>query len=142
MWPLQGISSELSGLAFDGAGNLLASSTNGVVYQLDCTVTDHGVVPVPTITDIVSVAADGLPAVGGEGSANVGQAIEIVGTNLNVPGLRVLVPTRNVIGVESLVAVTPTAVNDAGHASASHCAESGPNRRDHGHDRGQSELRL
>ena len=106
----QGISSEITGLAFDNAGNLLASSTLGVVYQLDL---DPPPTPDPVLTSITVLAEDGTAADAGLASANAGQTIDLVGANLTRQ-MEVLFPTRDNSGNHGTVAVNPTGVNDDG----------------------------
>ena len=108
----QGISNEITGLAFDSDGNLLASSTLGVVYRLELD-DDLPAPAAPTLTGIVGTAVDGTETDSLIASANAGQNIELVGTNLstNTP---VIFSTRDNNGNEGTITITPTAVNEAG----------------------------
>ncbi len=91
----QGIGGELSGLAFNGAGQLFASSTRGVIFKV--ALTPFAAISQATITGITSVAAAGTPANGGQSSANAGQLIEITGTNFG-PNTQVIFPARDTAG--------------------------------------------
>ena len=82
----QGISAEISGLSFDGAGDLLVSSILGVVYRLT---TFLPVLPAPTLTAINAVAPAGVPTDAAVASANAGQVITIVGTGFRRGDLQV-----------------------------------------------------
>jgi len=116
---VHGVGRNVTGIAFDAVGNLLAStsdsvwSTNGVIYQLNLDL-DLSLPNNMTVTSINGLAWDGTPANSEIASANEGQVVEIVGTNLDHPGLRVLFSTRNEAGEESLKSVAPTATNDDG----------------------------
>jgi hypothetical protein len=105
----QGISNEISGLDFLGGGQLLASSTLGVIYQLNIDAS-----PTPSVlTGITSVAYDGMPTDAGEASAHVGQLIEITGTNLT-RATQVVFPTLDNNGVAGTTNVTVLGVSDDG----------------------------
>ena len=93
----QGIGAEISGLSFDAAGDLLVSSTLGVVYRLTTFVP---VLPAPSLTAIDAVAPAGVPTDAAVASANAGQVITIVGTGFRRGDLQVLFPTRDEAGVD------------------------------------------
>ena len=106
----QGIDDELSGIDFIGDNQFVASSTRGVIYQLT---TNPTTTAAAVLTDINGLAADGTPADGVQASANVGEAIELVGTNLT-SATPIVFPIRNIDGSVGSVTVTPTAVNSDG----------------------------
>jgi hypothetical protein len=108
----QGVGGQISGLAFDDAGNLLVSSVTGVVYRTAVTPIEPP--PPPTITGITALAPDGVPADPARASANAGQVITILGADFRMGDLQVLFPTRNEAGVDGVEAVAPLAVSDAG----------------------------
>ena len=107
----QNLNSDLSGLAFDNAGQLLASTTRG--FLLRGFVLGGPAVPAPTITAILGTARDGTPASDAAASANVGQAITLVGTGFST-ATQVVFSTRDQNGVVGRAVVFPTAVNDDG----------------------------
>ena len=72
--------------------------------------------PLPTITNIPTVAADGVPNNNQIGSANAGQVIIIHGTNFRLDSSQFLIPTRNEEGLDGVLGISPLAVNDAGTA--------------------------
>ena len=106
----QGIDRELSGIDFIDESQFLASSTRGVIYQLTINPTTTAAA---VLTDINGLAADGTPADGVQASANIGEAIELVGTDLTV-ATPIVFPIRNIDGSVGSVTVTPTAVNSDG----------------------------
>jgi uncharacterized protein YjiK len=109
----QGITdAEISGLAFDDAGRLLVSSTQGRVYRVDVNA-DPVAISTPTLSAITGAALGGVPADAGKASANVNQIITLTGTQFG-PGTRVLFPTVDENGTPSLVSVAPLQVNQAG----------------------------
>ena len=102
----QGINeNEISGLVFDAAGKLLVSSTQGVVYKVDVNA-DGVATPTATLAQVNAQAADGTPANAGQASANVGDVIELVGTNFS-SATSVLFKTRDATGVVRTEAVSP-----------------------------------
>jgi membrane-associated phospholipid phosphatase len=107
----QGLSAEISGLSFDAAGNLLVSSTLGVVYRLT---TFLPVLPAPSLTAIDAVAPAGVPTDATIASANAGQVVTIVGTGFRRGDLQVLFPTRDELGVVDVATVLASVVNDTG----------------------------
>ena len=95
---LQGVGNEISGIGFGAAGKLWAASVNGYVYaglSVDATPV---ATPLPTLTSIIGTALDGTPANAAQASADVGQAITLVGTNFT-PNMQVIFPTRDGSGV-------------------------------------------
>jgi len=94
----------VSGLAFDATGRLLASATSGRVFVVDTT-PDY-VQTTPTLTGIVGGAFAGTAANGAVASANVGQVVELVGTNFG-PGTQVIFATRDQSGVTGFVVAVP-----------------------------------
>ena len=109
----QGINqSEISGLVFDAQGKLLVASTQGVVYKVDTNVDGVGT-PRATLTQVIAVAADGTAANGGQASANVGEVIELRGTNFSA-STSVVFNTRDINGVNRVVAVNPLLVSEDG----------------------------
>ena len=111
----QGPASELSGLAFRDADTLLASSTRGVVYVLDLTPAAPGA---PTLTAIAALAAAGTAANSAQASANVGQTIELVGTNFRAGELQVEFATRDAAGNPGVVLVSAVRGERRWHARA------------------------
>jgi hypothetical protein len=101
----------LSGLAFGADGSLFASSNLGTVLRLRLDI--DGSVQRATLTSVEAVAALGVAAQAGVAAANVGQVIELQGTNFGA-GTRVLFETRDNAGERSMVAVAPTLINAAG----------------------------
>ena len=106
----QGLASTLTGLAFDNAGNLFASTYWGNIYRVALSSTPQ---PAPSLTAIVGSALNGTPKIGAQASANAAQVIELVGTNLTM-ATRVKFPIRNENGQAGEVVVNPRAVNAAG----------------------------
>jgi uncharacterized protein YjiK len=102
---------EITGLAFDAAGTLYVSSTYGVIYRIDL---EPPAPAMPTLMAITALAAGGTPAVSGQASANVGQVIELVGTNFRQTELQIQFATRDNSGVESTIAVAPLVVSADG----------------------------
>ncbi|MEJ0018376.1 MAG: hypothetical protein WDN25_17800 [Acetobacteraceae bacterium] len=77
---LQGVDQgEISGLAFDAAGNLLVSSTQGVVYRVDLEF--DPAIEAPALSSMVAAATNGTPPVAAQPSANPNQVIELHGAN-------------------------------------------------------------
>ncbi len=115
--PLQfegaGLGFDATGIDFDSNGDFLVSSTQGVVYRFD----RHQDLSQPTdvkLTSISTAAAAGTPTNGSLASANAGQTITLVGTNLAASGLQVIVPTIDSSGNQSEVPITPIAVSADG----------------------------
>ncbi|MCG2595888.1 hypothetical protein LZ009_24190, partial [Ramlibacter sp. XY19] len=109
----QGVNdNEVAGLAFAGDGSLLVASTHGVIYKVQ-TNGDSAAVPTATLSQVVATATDGVAASALQAAANVGQVIELVGTNFG-PGTRVLFETLDNGGSRQTVAVTPLGINAAG----------------------------
>ncbi|MBX3670121.1 MAG: choice-of-anchor D domain-containing protein [Rhodocyclaceae bacterium] len=102
---------EITGLAFDAAGNLFASSSQGVVYSLaldfDTAITH------PVLAAIAAAAADGTPANAGLASANVGQVISLSGSNFGA-NTEVVFATRSNTGDLGNITQTPLAVSPDG----------------------------
>ena len=109
---LQGIVGEVTGLDFGGE-KLLISSVFGTVYELDLSLAGNVDLAEASFTSINTLAGDGTPASGGA-SANVGQAIELVGTNLNAGVFQVQFPTRDNGGNTSVTVAPLTAVSADG----------------------------
>ncbi|SEF48157.1 Ig-like domain (group 3) [Nitrosospira multiformis ATCC 25196] len=108
----QGVNdSEISGLAFAPDGSLRVASSNGVVYRIDPAHDDA--VQRATLTQVLASATDGVAAQSGVAAANIGQIIELRGTNFGA-GTQVLFNTRDSNGNTSIVAIKPLAINDAG----------------------------
>jgi len=103
--------SEFTGIAFAADGRLLASTYQGRIYAFD--VNRDEAMSRPTITSVTTVAAQGTPAQGGLPSANVGQVIEIVGTNFNA-GTQVQFTTRDANGNAGIAVALPNEVNADG----------------------------
>ena len=111
----QGINqNEITGLVFAADGKLLVSSTQGVVYKVDVNLDLDGVAtPTATLGQVLAQAADGTPANAGQASANVGDVIELRGTNFS-SSTSVLFKTRDAVGVVKTVAVSPLLVTPDG----------------------------
>ncbi|SCX42366.1 Ig-like domain-containing protein [Nitrosospira sp. Nsp1] len=108
----QGVNnSEISGLAFAPDGSLRVASTNGVVYRIDPA--RDAPVQRATLTQVIATATDGVAAQSGVAAANVGQIIELRGSNFG-SGTQVLFNTRDNNGNTSVIAVRPLAVDAAG----------------------------
>ena len=69
--------------------------------------------PAPRSTQVIAVAGNGVAANGAQAAANVGQVIELVGTNFGA-GTRVLFDTRDNAGNARVVSITPLVINAAG----------------------------
>src|SRR6266850_1601754 len=104
----QGPATELSGLAFRDADTLLASSTRAVVYVLDLTPATPGA---PTLSAINALAAGGTAANAAQASANVGQTIELVGTNFRAGELQAQFATRDAAGNSGVALVSVVTVS-------------------------------
>jgi hypothetical protein len=104
-------SNEISGLAFAPDGSLRLASTNGVVYRINPA--RDAPVQRATLTQVLASATDGVAAQSGVAAANVGQIIELRGSNFG-PGTQVLFNTRDSSGNTGMVSVRPLAMNDAG----------------------------
>ncbi|MEJ0018377.1 MAG: Ig-like domain-containing protein [Acetobacteraceae bacterium] len=102
---------EISGLSFDASGRLLVSSTQGVIYRI--ALNYDAAVQAPTLTQIVAAAPDGKAADGTKASANVGQVIELDGTNFG-PGTQVVFNTLDNAGTAGQVAVQPLSISGDG----------------------------
>src|SRR5205085_5537523 len=100
---------EITGLAFAADGTPRVSSVHGVIYKVRTDV-DSVAVKTATLTQVISSAVNGNAANGGQAAANVGQVIELVGTNFGA-GTRVLFDTRDNAGTVQTLAVTPLAIN-------------------------------
>jgi hypothetical protein len=108
----QGVTSnEINGLAFNADGTLRVASQRGAIYtvRLDTDVA----VPAPTLTQLSATALQGTPAQAGVAAANVGQVIELTGSNFGA-GTQVLFNVRDNAGNNAVVAVRPQLINAAG----------------------------
>ncbi|MDH3461143.1 MAG: hypothetical protein OEM00_09250, partial [Burkholderiaceae bacterium] len=103
---------EISGLVFGTDGKLYVASTNGAVYKVDPEL-DSSAIATATLSQVIGTATDGVAANAGQAAANVGQVIELVGTNFGA-GTRALFNTRDSAGNTSMTSVAPLAINDAG----------------------------
>ena len=74
---------------------------------------DTAAVVTPTLSSVLASAGSGVAANAAQASANVGQVIELEGTDFNA-GTTVLFNTRNAEGQTALVPVTPLTINAAG----------------------------
>ena len=109
---LQGVdNNEISGLAFDATGALLVASTQGVVYKVDPDFDPAKTAP--TLTAVIALAADGTPANALQASANVGQVIELTGSNFGA-NTQVLFNTRDNAGNSGVAAQTPLVISSDG----------------------------
>ncbi|MBX9717205.1 MAG: pre-peptidase C-terminal domain-containing protein, partial [Burkholderiaceae bacterium] len=103
---------EISGLAFSPDGKLWLSSTQGVLYKVDVNA-DLLAVRSATLTQVLASASDGVAANPAAAAANVGQVIELRGTNFGA-GTTVLFNTRDNAGNTGTVAIAPLAINAEG----------------------------
>jgi outer membrane protein assembly factor BamB len=110
---LQGVGNEITGIGFDAAGKLWAASHNGYVYRGLSVDAAPAAVPLPALSSIVAAALDGTPANAGAPSADVGQAITLVGSNFT-RFTQVIFPTRDENGLSGVAAALPTAVSADG----------------------------
>jgi hypothetical protein len=101
----------ISGLSFDAKGKLYAASTQGVVYKVDLAF--DPAVKRPTLTAVNALAASGVAANAAQASANIGQVIELTGSNFGA-NTQVVFNTRDNAGKTSVAAQTPLAINAAG----------------------------
>ncbi|NML45874.1 phosphatase PAP2 family protein [Ramlibacter sp. G-1-2-2] len=109
----QGVTdNEITGLAFAADGTLRVSSTAGVIYKVR-TDLDTVAVKTATLLQVLAAATNGTAANAAQAAANVGQVIELVGTNFGA-GTRVLFDTRDNSGTVQTIAVTPLAINGDG----------------------------
>ncbi|MGE0642375.1 MAG: Ig-like domain-containing protein [Nitrospira sp.] len=103
---------EISGLSFGPDGALWAASIQGLLYKLNTAVDPASMRPA-TLSQVIASAQNGVPANGGQAAANVGQVIELAGTNFGA-GTRVLFATRDNEGKTSFASIIPLAINAAG----------------------------
>jgi hypothetical protein len=103
---------EISGLSFDASGALYASSTQGQIYRID-TALDGAAIPTATLSQVIATNIDGVAADANQAAANVGQVIELRGTNFGA-GTRVLFNTRDDQGNTDVVSVTPLTISGDG----------------------------
>ncbi|MEY2842731.1 MAG: hypothetical protein RI920_768, partial [Pseudomonadota bacterium] len=103
---------EISGLSFGPDGKLYVASTQGEIYKVDVNA-DPVAVPTATLTGITSLALQGTPANAGVASANVGQVIELTGSNFGA-GTRVLFSVRDNAGNTRIVSQEPLVINAGG----------------------------
>ncbi len=109
----QGINqNEIVGLSFDATGQLWVASSQGDLVRVDVDA-DTIAVPTATLSGLASLALQGTPASAGVASANVGQVIELTGTNFGA-GTRVLFNVRDNEGNTTVVDQTPLAIDAAG----------------------------
>ena len=107
----QGPGNELTGLAFNASGQLLASSNRGVVYSLELSLTAS---PAPTLDgDQQPRPKTAHQLTASKPSTNVAQSIELAGTNFTT-STQVVFSTRDNNGQTGTVAVAPTAVSGDG----------------------------
>jgi len=108
----QGVTTnEINGLAFAADGSLRVASQRGAIYTVQLN-TDIAVLT-PALTQINSTALLGTPAQAGTAAANVGQSIELTGSNFGA-GTQVLFNVRDNSGNTSVVAVRPQLINATG----------------------------
>lgn len=103
---------EISGLAFAADGELLVSSSQGVIYKVN-THLDAAAITQPTLTGVVARTTSGVAANPSLPATHVGEVIEVTGTNFNA-GTRVLFQVRDTDGTVSTVAVEALVVNATG----------------------------
>ncbi len=106
-----GESGSISGLTFDAAGRLLVASTSGRIHVIR-TDADFAIAR-PVLGAIIASPHAGVPANKVQGAANVGQVVELEGLNFGAT-TRVLFPTRDSNGTESLHFATPLMVSGDG----------------------------
>jgi hypothetical protein len=104
-------SGQISGLAFDTDGSLRVATSQGVILRALLN-TDVDV-PAPTLSAISASALLGTAAQANVAAANVGQVIELSGSNFGA-GTQVLFQVRDAAGTTSVVSVRPQLINAAG----------------------------
>ncbi|CAN7346405.1 Ig-like domain-containing protein [Pseudoduganella sp. LjRoot289] len=108
----QGLNSnQITGLAFAPDGSLRIATIAGLIHR--ATLGDDFSVKAPTLTGLAGSALQGTPAQAAVASANVGQVVELAGSNFG-PGTQVLFNVRDNAGVLSVLAVRPQLINTAG----------------------------
>ncbi|WP_374476423.1 Ig-like domain-containing protein [Zoogloea sp.] len=107
----EGFSGTLSGLAFAADGTLRVASSDGMIYR--ASLLADPATPAATLSAITARNTDGVAAQANQAAANVGQVIELVGSNFGA-GTQVLFNTRDNAGTPRVVAVTPLLINDSG----------------------------
>ncbi len=104
-------SSQVSGLAFDAAGNLLVATSRGSVHRISLDFDPAQ--KQPTLNALTAVAPQGVSANASQASANAGQVIELTGTNFG-PGTQVQFNVRHDDGSTGVVAEEPLIVSADG----------------------------
>lgn len=104
-------SGTLSGLAFAADGTLRVASADGMIYR--ASLFADPATPAATLSGITARSTDGVAAQADQAAANVGQVIELVGSNFGA-GTQVLFNTRDNAGDTRVVAVGPLLINDSG----------------------------
>ncbi|MHA4866064.1 Ig-like domain-containing protein [Duganella sp. PWIR1] len=108
----QGLNSnQISGLAFAPDGSLRIATVSGLIHR--ATLGDDFSVKAPTLTAVAAAALQGTPAQAAVANANVGQMIELTGSNFGA-GTQVLFNVRDNAGKVSVLAVRPQLINAAG----------------------------
>ena len=110
---LQGVpGNQVTGIAFDPAGKMILSTTEGVLYKVD-PAADPAAITKATLTGLVSTAPSGTAANTAVASANVGQVLELTGTNFGT-NTQVVFQTRDNDGNTGVIGSNPLVVNAAG----------------------------
>ena len=102
---------QISGLAFGIDGKLWMSTSAGLVLQVD--VNADPATRSATLSSVVGAARNGTAAQAGVASTNVGDVIELRGSNFGA-GTEVLFQVRSIEGVVSTVAVAPLLIDASG----------------------------
>ncbi len=109
----QGVDSgEITGLSVGPDGRLYVATTQGVVHRIDTTLDASAVKPA-TLTGVIGTAGGGVAADATKASANVGEVIELTGSNFGA-GTRVLFETRDASGSTGLFSAAPLAIDESG----------------------------
>jgi len=105
-------SGNISGLAFAADGSLRVASTSGSIFSISLSNVDYATLPA-TLTQVNAIQLQGTAAQNGVAAANVGQVIELVGTNFGT-NTQVLFKIRDNAGNVSTVAIKPSLIDASG----------------------------
>lgn len=106
-----GVGNAVVGLAFGLDGTLHAAGANGLIIRAN--LDQDTAVQRPTLSAVVAVAVQGVPARADAASSNAGQVVELQGTHFDA-STRVVFELRDNAGRLSQVAVKPLVVNGDG----------------------------
>ncbi|WP_263539105.1 Ig-like domain-containing protein [Paucibacter sp. Y2R2-4] len=105
-------SGSISGLAFAADGTLRVSSTSGSIFSISLSSMDYATLPA-TLTQVNAIQLQGTAAQNGVAAANVGQVIELIGTNFGA-NTQVLFNTRDNAGNTAVVSIKPSLIDASG----------------------------